>query len=435
MIRRNKYLNLLIKNRDNGFPKVITGIRMCGKSYLLKEIYKTYLLENFVNENDILILELDDDRNILYRDPLILGEYVRKFCVGKKMCYVFLDEVQKIFPIINPALTEGKHIPAKKDDEQIISFVDVILGLSREKNIDLYVTGSNSKMLSSDIITEFRDKAVNIQLKPLSFEEFSEYKGGSKTDALLEYMQFGGLPLAVLKSESEKKDYLKNLFEMTYFKDIIERNKLKKTSSLDELCNLISSLTGQLINAEKIANTFQSVKKEQINKLTVEKYIGYFIDSFLIQEAKRYDLKGRTEIGALRKYYFLDTGLRNARLNFAFPDEGQMLENIVYNELIYNGYSVNIGTFDTVTKDKNGKSVRKTSEVDFFAKRGTNQFYIQVCASLADTTTRAREVRPFLQLNDQVRKIIVTGQNVNENLDENGFIIIGAIDFLLRFIK
>lgn len=435
MIRRNKYLNLLIKNRDNGFPKVITGIRRCGKSYLLKEIYKTYLLENFVNENDILILELDDDRNILYRDPLILGEYVRKFCVGKKMCYVFLDEVQKIFPIINPALTEGKHIPAKKDDEQIISFVDVILGLSREKNIDLYVTGSNSKMLSSDIITEFRDKAINIQLKPLSFEEFSEYKGGSKTDALLEYMQFGGLPLAVLKSESEKKDYLKNLFEMTYFKDIIERNKLKKTSSLDELCNLISSLTGQLINAEKIANTFQSVKKEQINKLTVEKYIGYFIDSFLIQEAKRYDLKGRTEIGALRKYYFLDTGLRNARLNFAFPDEGQMLENIVYNELIYNGYSVNIGTFDTVTKDKNGKSVRKTSEVDFFAKRGTNQFYIQVCASLADTTTRAREVRPFLQLNDQVRKIIVTGQNVNENLDENGFIIIGAIDFLLRFIK
>ena len=353
------------------------------------------------------------------------------FCI----IYVFLDEVQKIFPIINPALTEGKHIPAKKDDEQIISFVDVILGLSREKNIDLYVTGSNSKMLSSDIITEFRDKAVNIQLKPLSFEEFSEYKGGSKTDALLEYMQFGGLPLAVLKSESEKKDYLKNLFEMTYFKDIIERNKLKKTSSLDELCNLISSLTGQLINAEKIANTFQSVKKEKINKLTVEKYIGYFIDSFLIQEAKRYDLKGRTEIGALRKYYFLDTGLRNARLNFAFPDEGQMLENIVYNELIYNGYSVNIGTFDTVTKDKNGKSVRKTSEVDFFAKRGTNQFYIQVCASLADTTTRAREVRPFLQLNDQVRKIIVTGQNVNENLDENGFVIIGAIDFLLRFIK
>ena len=346
-----------------------------------------------------------------------------------------MDEVQKIFPILNPALTEGKHVPAKKDDEHIITFVDVILGLSREKNIDLYVTGSNSKMLSSDIITEFRDKAVNIQLKPLSFEEFFEYKGGSKTDALLEYMQFGGLPLAVLKSESEKKEYLKNLFEMTYFKDIIERNKLKKSSSLDELCSLISSLTGQLINAEKIANTFRTVKKEKINKLTVEKYIGYFIDSFLIQEPKRYDLKGRKEIGALRKYYFLDTGLRNARLNFAFPDEGQMLENIVYNELIYNGYSVSVGTFDTVDKDKNGKSIRKTNEVDFFAKRGTNQFYIQVCASIADRATRSREIKPFLQLNDQVRKIIVTGQNLNETMDENGFVIIGAIDFLLRFIK
>ena len=241
--------------------------------------------------------------------------------------------------------------------------------------------------------------------------------------------------MAVLKSENEKKDYLKNLFEMTYFKDIIERNKLKKSSSLDELCNLVSSLTGQLINAEKIANTFQTVKKEKINKLTVEKYLGFFTDSFLIREAKRYDLKGRNEIGALRKYYFLDTGLRNARLNFAFPDEGQMLENIIYNEMIYNGYTVNIGTFDTVEKDKDGKSIRKTNEVDFFAKRGTNLFYIQVCASISDTATRMREIRPFLFLNDQVRKIIVTNQNINETLDENGFIIIGAIDFLLRFIK
>ena len=248
-------------------------------------------------------------------------------------------------------------------------------------------------------------------------------------------MQFGGLPLAVLKSDDEKKDYLRNLFEMTYFKDIIERNKLKKTSSLDELCNLISSLTGQLMNAEKIANTFKTVKKETINKLTVEKYLGFFVDSFLIREAKRYDLKGRSEIGALRKYYFIDTGLRNARLNFAFPDEGQMLENIVYNELVYNGYTVNVGTFDTVGKDKNGKSARKTNEVDFFAKRGTNLFYIQVCASMSDAETRVREVRPFLLLNDQVRKIIVTNQNIKETLDENGFTVIGALDFLLRFIK
>lgn len=435
MIKRDKYLKLLIDNKDNGFPKVITGIRRCGKSYLLKEIFKAYLIEQSIPEENILIVELDDDKNIMYRDPISLGEYVRGFCDGKAKCYVFLDEVQKIFSIVNPVLTDGKHVLAKSTDEQVVSFVDVILGLSREKNIDLYVTGSNSKMLSSDIITEFRDKAVNIPLQPLSFEEFVAFKGGSKSDALFEYMQFGGMPLAVVKQETEKKEYLKNLFETTYFKDIIERNKLRKSSSLDELCNVISSLTGQLLNAEKIANTFKTVKKEKLDTLTVEKYIGYFVDSFLFREAKRYDLKGRTEIGALRKYYFLDTGLRNARLNFAFPDEGQMLENIVYNELIYNGYTVNVGTFDTVEKDKDEKSVRKTNEVDFFARRGINQFYIQVSSSIADAKTRARELRPYFLLNDQVRKIIVINQNVSETLDENGFVIIGAVDFLLKFIK
>lgn len=435
MIKRDKYLKLLIDNKDNGFPKVITGIRRCGKSYLLKEIFKAYLIEQSIPEENILIVELDDDKNIMYRDPISLGEYVRGFCDGKAKCYVFLDEVQKIFSIVNPVLTDGKHVLAKSTDEQVVSFVDVILGLSREKNIDLYVTGSNSKMLSSDIITEFRDKAVNIPLQPLSFEEFVAFKGGSKSDALFEYMQFGGMPLAVVKPETEKKEYLKNLFETTYFKDIIERNKLRKSSSLDELCNVISSLTGQLLNAEKIANTFKTVKKEKLDTLTVEKYIGYFVDSFLLREAKRYDLKGRTEIGALRKYYFLDTGLRNARLNFAFPDEGQMLENIVYNELIYNGYTVNVGTFDTVEKDKDEKSVRKTNEVDFFARRGINQFYIQVSLSIADAKTRARELRPYFLLNDQVRKIIVINQNVSETLDENGFVIIGAVDFLLKFIK
>lgn len=435
MIKRDKYLKLLIDNKDNGFPKVITGIRRCGKSYLLKEIFKAYLIEQSIPEENILIVELDDDKNIMYRDPISLGEYVRGFCDGKAKCYVFLDEVQKIFSIVNPVLTDGKHVLAKSTDEQVVSFVDVILGVSREKNIDLYVTGSNSKMLSSDIITEFRDKAVNIPLQPLSFEEFVAFKGGSKSDALFEYMQFGGMPLAVVKQETEKKEYLKNLFETTYFKDIIERNKLRKSSSLDELCNVISSLTGQLLNAEKIANTFKTVKKEKLDTLTVEKYIGYFVDSFLLREAKRYDLKGRTEIGALRKYYFLDTGLRNARLNFAFPDEGQMLENIVYNELIYNGYTVNVGTFDTVEKDKDEKSVRKTNEVDFFARRGINQFYIQVSLSIADAKTRARELRPYFLLNDQVRKIIVINQNVSETLDENGFVIIGAVDFLLKFIK
>ena len=434
MIRRDKYLNQLISAKDNGFPKVITGIRRCGKSYLLKEIYKEYLIGEKVPEENILILELDDDRNLAYRDPIDLGNYVRQYADGKNKCYVFLDEIQKVYSLINPNLTEGKHVLAGKADTEVITFVDVVLGLSREKNIDLYVTGSNSKMLSSDIITEFRDKATNIPLGPLSFEEFYEYVGGSASEAIYEYMQYGGMPLAVLKEDEDKKVYLKGLFETTYFQDIIEHNKLKKSESLDELCNIISTSTGELLNSEKIANTYKSVKKEKLDKQTIEKYIGYFKDAFIIREAKRYDLKGRAEIGALRKYYFIDTGLRNARLNFAFPDEGQMLENIVYNELMYKGYSVNVGSFDTVEKDKKGKSIRKTNEVDFFAKKGVRQYYIQVSADISNAETRAREVRPYLLLNDEVTKMIVINRPIKESIDENGFTIIGITDFLLKYI-
>ena len=434
MIKRDKYLHQLIVNRDNGLPKVITGIRRCGKSYLLTEIYRNYLLEQGVPENNILLIELDDYRNSKYRDPLYLGDYIRACCKGKGRCYVFLDEIQMVYAIINPNLTEGRHVPTKNRDVQVITFVDVILGLSREKNIDLYVTGSNSRMLSTDIVTEFRDKAVNIHLAPLSFKEYYDYKGGPVSEALYAYMQFGGMPLAVLKEESEKKEYLKNLFQTTYFRDILEHNKLKKSESLDELCNIISTATGELLNAEKIANTYKSIKHEKLERQTIEKYLGFFTDAFLIREVRRYDLKGRKEIGALRKYYFTDTGLRNARLDFAFPDEGQIFENIIYNELLYQGYSVSVGTFDTVEKDAEGKSVRKTNEVDFFARKGIRQYYIQVSLDMTSATTRARELRPYFMLNDQVRKIAVINRPVRESLDENGFTIIGMEDFLLRFI-
>ena len=434
MISREKYLRQLIANRDNGFPKVITGIRRCGKSFLLREIYRNYLLDQGVPENHIILLELDDDKNSKYRDPMFLGEHIRECCKGKERCYVFIDEIQMVYTIINPNLTEGKHVLAKDSDPQVITFVDVILGLSRERNIDLYVTGSNSKMLSSDIVTEFRDKAVDIHLAPLSFQEFFAYKGGSATDALYEYMQFGGMPLAVLKEGNEKKEYLKNLFQTTYFRDILEHNRLHKNASLDELCNMISAATGELVNAEKIANTYKSVKHEKIDRQTIEKYLGYFMDAFLIREARRYDLKGRNEIGALRKYYFTDIGLRNARLDFAFPDEGQIFENIIYNELLYQGYSVSVGTFDSIEKDAEGRSVRKTNEVDFFARKGIRQYYIQVSLDMTDPKTRARELRPYFKLNDQVRKIVVINKPVQESLDENGFTIIGMEDFLLRFL-
>ena len=435
MIEREKYLRQLVKAKNNGFPKVITGIRRCGKSFLLKEIYREYLLSENIPENHIITIDLDEDKNAPYRDPISLGEYVRSICTEKEIYYVFLDEIQKVYPIINPNITDGKHIPASANDSDIISFVDVVLGLSREKNIDLYVTGSNSKMLSSDIITEFRDKATNIHLAPLSFDEFYNYTGGYETEALYTYMQYGGMPLAVLKDDEEKKEYLKGLFETTYFHDIVERNHLRRGEELDELCNIISVSTGELLNSERISNTFRSVRKSKIDKQTVENYVGYFIDAFLLREARRYDIKGRKEIGALRKYYFTDTGLRNSRLNFAFPDEGQMIENIVFNELCYNGYSVNVGSFDSVEKDKNGKSVRKTNEVDFYAQKGIRAYYIQVTADMSDENTRKREIRPYILLNDQIQKIIVVNRPIKESRDEKGFTIIGVTDFLLRFIK
>lgn len=435
MIEREKYLRQLVKAKNNGFPKVITGIRRCGKSFLLKEIYREYLLSENIPENHIITIDLDEDKNAPYRDPISLGEYVRSICTEKEIYYVFLDEIQKVYSIINPNITDGKHIPASANDSDIISFVDVVLGLSREKNIDLYVTGSNSKMLSSDIITEFRDKATNIHLAPLSFDEFYNYIGGYETEALYTYMQYGGMPLAVLKDDEEKKEYLKGLFETTYFRDIVERNHLRRGEELDELCNIISVSTGELLNSERISNTFRSVRKSKIDKQTVENYVGYFIDAFLLREARRYDIKGRKEIGALRKYYFTDTGLRNSRLNFAFPDEGQMIENIVFNELCYNGYSVNVGSFDSVEKDKNGKSVRKTNEVDFYAQKGIRAYYIQVTADMSDENTRKREIRPYILLNDQIQKIIVVNRPIKESRDEKGFTIIGVTDFLLRFIK
>ena len=435
MIERSVYLNKLIKSKENGFPKVITGIRRCGKSYLLKEIYKKYLIKTGVKESNILVLELDEEENSKYRDPIYLGDFVRNFCNNKSMCYVFLDEIQKVIPIVNPVLTNGEHIKAKDTDEDVISFVDVVLGLSHKPNIDLYVTGSNSKMLSTDIITEFRDKATNISIYPLSFEEYYNYVGGSTTDAMFEYMQHGGMPLAVLKDEDDKEEYLKGLFETTYFKDILEHNKLYKSESLDELCNIISELTGSLLNSKKISDTFKSVKHEDIDKQTIDKYIEYFKDAFILREARRYDLKGREEIGALQKYYFTDTGLRNARLNFAFPDEGQMLENVVYNELIYNGYTVNVGTFETIEKNKDGKSVRKTNEVDFYATKNKKRLYIQVSKDISNEKTMIRELRPFHKLNDQIQKVVVINKPIKETFDKDGYTIIGVADFLLRYIK
>ena len=435
MIERNVYLSKLISSKGNGFPKIITGVRRCGKSYLLKEIFKKHLLDEGVSDDNIIIVELDDLKNIKYRNPIELDKYIRNKCDINTINYVFIDEVQLVTTIVNPIFTNGEYVIAKEDDKDVISFVEVVLGLSREKYIDLYGTGSNSKMLSTDVITEFRDKATNISLYPLSFEEFSNYKNSRSSDTVFEYMRYGGMPLAVLKETKDKKDYLKGLFETTYFKDILEHNKLEKTEALDSLCNIISEGTGQLFNSQKIADTYKSVTKDSIDKDTVKKYIDYFIDAFILREATRYDVKGNNEIGALRKYFFVDNGLRNARLNFAYDDEGQMLENMVYNELLYNGYTVNVGTFEKYEKNKNGESVRKTYEIDFVAQRGIKKYYIQVANDISNAETKAREIKPFLALKDSIQKIIVINKPLEESLDLNGFTVIGVADFLLRFIK
>ena len=437
MIERNRYLNQLINAKNNGFPKVITGIRRCGKSYLLKTIYVHYLLDEcHISPKNILIIELDDDKNIELRNPIKLGTYVREYFKDKKDCYVILDEIQKVSSIINPAFTDGKIIVAKPYDDNTITFVDVVLGLSRESNIDLYVTGSNSKMLSSDIVTEFRDKATQIHLAPLSFEEFVNYKKGYAPEMIDEYMMYGGMPLAVLENdENKKRTYLKKLFKTTYFSDILEHNKLNKSEALDELCNIISDTVGDLINAEKISNTYKSIKKEAIDKETVTKYINLFVDAFILQETTRYNIKGRNEIGALRKYYFTDLGLRNARLNFSKPDEGHMLENIIYNELIYHGYTVNVGTYKRVERNKDGRLVKKNYEIDFLATKENIKFYVQIAEDISKKETLEREKKPYKHLKDPIQKVLVVNKSLKEMRDEEGYILIGISDFLLKFIK
>lgn len=435
MINRPKYLQMLIDSQHNGFPKVITGVRRCGKSYLLETIYKEYLLQNGVDESSIIIMELDDIRNAKYRDPIVLDSYIREKAKDKNVCYVFIDEIQFVDTIVNPIYTNGKHVLATDKDTDVISFVEVVLGLSRTKNIDLYVTGSNSKMLSRDVITQFRDKATNIHICPLSFEEFYSYKGGYPETALHEYLNYGGMPLAVLKNGDDKKEYLKKLFKTTYFKDILDHNDLIKTEALDELCDIIASSTGQIINSEKMAKSYISRRHENINRETIERYINFFVGAYLLEEATRYDVKGKAEIGALKKYYFVDNGLRNARLNFAYNDAGQMLENLIYNELRYHNYSVNVGVLERVEKDQNGRSVKKRYEIDFVAKKGLKEYYIQVCSDFSQRETMEREIKPYLKLNDQLQKIVVVNRPIEESRDQNGFTIIGAVDFLLKFLK
>lgn len=431
MIARNQYLNKLIENRDNGRAKVVTGIRRVGKSTLLRDIYKPYLLSQGVDRSDIVEVDFNLTEFAAYRDPLLFSDYLHRQVVGKAHSYVFVDEIQKVFSLVNPALTGGEHIKAKDSDQETITFSDVVLDMAVRNNVDFYCTGSNSKMLSSDIESSLRGKQASIHLYPLSYGEMVKADPSFTID---EYLRYGGMPECFLL-KGDRREYLKDLFDTTYFNDIIERYQIRRPALLNYLADILATSVGFNLSLDKIGKTMESRLKEKVNSTTLLSYLNYFIDAFLVDEVRRFDLKGRREIGGAKRIYFTDLGLRNARLNFAFDDYGPLLENAVYIELRNHGYTVNCGVFDIYGKDDNDKTTRETGEVDFYATKGDRQLEIQVCDNLEASSTREREFRPFGLLHDQAEKIIVTRNDEGERRSKEGFCIIGAKSFFLDYLS
>lgn len=425
MIERKRYLDKLISKKQNGLIKVITGIRRCGKSYLLFNIYKDYLISSGVDEKNIICLALDDDENIRYRNPLELGKYIRSLTEDKnREYYVFLDEIQKVAQIKNPYVESG---------EDKIGFTDVLLGLMKRENLDIYVTGSNSKMLSSDILTEFRGRGDEIRVNPLSYSEFYNAFGEDKNGAWQEYITYGGMPFIMSRrGHEEKARYLASLFDTIYISDIMDRNSIaKEKSTLDDILNIISSSVGSLTNSNKIANTFKSRKQVNISPQNVGKYLDYFLDAFLIYKAERYDVKGRKYIGSPLKYYFSDIGLRNARLNFRQTEINHIMENIIYNELIYRDFSVDVGVVEYFYKDSDKNSKRSRLEIDFVANKGSVRYYIQSALTVSDEEKRAQEVNSLKRVGDSFKKIVVVADNIIPHYDEDGIFYVGIERFLL----
>ncbi len=424
MIERKQYLDQLISKKENGMIKVITGIRRCGKSFLLFDIYHQYLNSIGVDDGHIIELALDDDENIKYRNPIELGEYIRALLVDKdKMYYIFLDEIQKVKTVKNPYLD---------DENETVSFVDVLLGLMKKKNADVYVTGSNSKMLSSDILTEFRGKGDEVHVHPLSFAEFYAAFAGDKRDAWQEYYTYGGMPYVCrLPDHRSKAQYLAGLFENIYIKDILERHSIHEKSILDDLLDVISSSVGSLTNPQRIADTFASVKQVKISPETVSRYLDYFVDAFMVSRSQRYDIKGRKYIGSPQKYYYSDIGLRNVRLNFRQTEENHIMENIIYNELTRRGFTVDVGVVEYNYRDNDGKSKKSNLEVDFVVTDGSRKFYIQSALSVGEEEKRLQEVRPYSRIPDSFKKIVVVKDNIIPWHDENGILYVGIERFLL----
>ncbi len=422
IIKRDLYLNKLIRKKNNGGIKIITGLRRSGKSYLLNNLYYEYLLSEGVKKEQIIKLALDDDRNRDYRNPDNLSEFLySKITNETDNFYFLLDEVQ--FAI------SDEEIKSKEP----IRLYGILNGLLRLKNVDVYVTGSNSKFLSSDIATEFRGRGDVIHVNPLSFAEFcSSYKNGDKYDAWDEYSTYGGMPMLLgLETDEEKAEYLNNLFKNTYIKDIIERNNLRGNVTIDTLVDVLASSIGSLNNPTKIAKTFASNGIKTADK-TISTYVDYLLDAFLIRKATRYDIKGRKYINSPFKYYFSDVGLRNARLNFRQQEQTHIMENIIYNELVVRGFNVDVGIIEHVVRDEDGKRTTKHLEVDFVCNKGSQRYYIQSAFSIPNAEKMAQEQASLDRIDDSFKKIIITQDRTKLWRNERGYVIMNVLDFLLK---
>ncbi len=409
-IKRDKYLNDLIHRMHNGMIKVVTGIRRCGKSYLLFHIFKNYLLEQGVAASHIISIELDQRKNKKYRDPDAILDYIESLIVDDEQYYIMVDEVQ-----------------------MLQEFEEVLNSLLHIRNADVYVTGSNSKFLSKDVITEFRGRGDEIHIFPLTFKEFMEAYDGDMYRGWAEYVVYGGLPLtATMKTEEQKINYLTNLFKETYLKDIIERHHIEKTQEFEDLINILASAIGSLTNPPKIAATFKSTIQSTISLNTIRQYIEYLEDAFIINKANRYNVKGRKYIGTPLKYYFEDVGLRNARLGFRQVEETHLMENIIYNELRSRGYSVDVGVVEKRGTNEDGKEYKNQLEIDFVANLGSKRYYIQSAFSMPTEEKRMQEKASLVNVNDSFKKMIVVKDVVNVTRDEYGITTMSIYDFLLK---
>ena len=409
-IKRDRYLNLLISKKHNGLIKVITGMRRCGKSYLLFTLFKDYLLSEGIEKSHIIEIAFDAYENKQYRDPDVLYPYLKEKIKDDGMYYVLLDEVQLL----------GE-------------FEAILNSLTRMKNVDVYVTGSNARFLSKDVITEFRGRGDEVHMYPLSFAEFMSVYPGTKQDGWNEYMLYGGLPLVLsFTTPDQKIAFLKSLFEETYISDIVGRHNIRNKAELEELLNILSSAIGSLTNPEKLAATFRSVKNKKISSNTIKKYIDYLCDSFLIDSAVRYDVKGKKYIDTPVKYYFTDMGLRNARLSFRQLEETHSMENIIFNELKIRGFNVDVGVIMQYDTNEKGNSIRKQLEIDFVCNKGSKRYYIQSAYAIPDQAKMEQEQRSLMLTGDFFKRIIITKDTPAPYYNENGVLIMSVYDFLLN---